>query len=488
MDEKDIDFSFFRILVIGEAMIDEYIYGDSSRISPEAPVPVVKFQKSSRSLGGSANVAWNFASLGAKVDILTFVGNDENKDKLFSIAKKEKVGVIPVITSHPTIVKNRIISRNQQVLRIDYEDDSDVTGEDEKKIMGEIRKIVPSLYHAIILSDYNKGFFTKLIVDTIFDHFKGGFILADVKPKKMALFAKASMIKSNFSEYKEFLKQKNIIVSNTDEDIEKNRNIILTNFKSYLLTRSEKGLSYISKERIENIPTNAKSVFDVTGAGDTVTAAFVLEYLKTKNIELSMNFANISAGIVLSKYGCVPITKQDLLFEEKKENSKIISDYKDLKILSQRLKSQGKKIVFTNGCYDLLHSGHALFLKKAKELGDVLIVGLNDDASVRKYKGKGRPIIDEKSRLTLMSSLESIDYVVLFHEDDPRAVLDIVKPNVHVKGGDYNDKIIESDIVKKNGGRLEFLNLETADDGSKISTSGIIEKVVKVYGNKKEIK
>ncbi|MFA6088473.1 MAG: bifunctional heptose 7-phosphate kinase/heptose 1-phosphate adenyltransferase [Candidatus Woesearchaeota archaeon] len=481
MKTKDVDFENFHVLVIGEAMLDEYIYGDTSRISPEAPVPVVKYQKTTYNLGGSANIAQNIANLGAKVEIFTFVGDDVNKDKLISISKDKNIGIIPVILSRPTIVKTRIMARNQQILRIDYEDDADLFGMEEKEVIKKITAITKK-YDAVILSDYNKGIFTKNICDAIFTHFKGVFILADTKPKKMDLFKKATLIKSNFSEFKEFLRIRNISVDNTDEDIENVRKTILDNFNSYLLTRSEKGISYISKEKIEHIPTNAKSVFDVTGAGDTVTATFILEYLRTKNIELSMRFANIAAGIVISKYGCIPITKKDLFLEEQKEERKIISDYNELKQVAENLKKQGKKLVFTNGCFDILHSGHTKYLKKAKSLGDVLFLALNDDASVKRYKGKDRPIIDENSRLTLMSALESVDYVFLFHEDNPTKVISIVKPDFHVKGSDYTENIPEADEVKKHGGKLVFINLEKQEEGSKVSTSQIIEKIVKVYG------
>ena len=476
------DYSKLRILIFGEAMIDEYSYGDPGGISSEALSFVVKHLKTTRNLGGSANIAQNIINLGANVDILTSVGDDEYKTILLEKMKEMNIGVIPVVTSRPTIVKRRIVVRSQQLVRIDYEDTSDVSGADEVLLLDKIKKLDPTNYDAVIISDYNKGMFTKEIVDKIFGMFEGKFVLADARPKKMHLFSKASIIKTNFTEYAEFMKSHNIMVFNTDENIEAHREFLLIHFNAYLLTRSEAGMSFLSKERIEHLPANALSVLDVTGAGDTVTATFLLEYLKTKSIKGSMLLARLSAQIVIAKKGCVPISKTDFCVK-KSTYSKIISDYDELKLIVENVKKKGETIVFTNGCFDIVHSNHANFLMRAKELGDVLFVAINDDASVRRYKGPNRPIIDQKSRLILLSSFQYVDYVFLFHEDNPSKVIELVKPNIHVKGGDYKSEkcLPETETVKNSGEKVILITLE--DSHTNISTTEIIKKVINVYGN-----
>ncbi|XP_065671859.1 bifunctional protein HldE isoform X2 [Hydra vulgaris] len=476
--------SNLTILVIGEAMIDQYTYGEIRGVASEAVSFVVKHLETTRGLGGSANIAQNIVNLGSKVDLLSLVGNDDNLPILLEETKNHKIGFIPVITSRPTIVKHRIVARNQQLLRIDYEDDSNLTESDETLLLEQIKKLNTDIYDAVILSDYNKGMFTKKVTKELFEIFKEKFILADARPKNMHLFSKASIVKCNFLEYKGFMNNLNIVVSNQNQDIEANRDILLKHFNAFLITRSEAGISYVSNEIIEHLPAFTTSVLDVTGAGDTVTSSFVLEYLKTKSIKLSLMFSMLCAKIVVSKFGCIPISKEDLT-EKSGTKSKIISSYEEVKLLAETLKKKGKTIVFTNGCYDIVHVNHAEFLVRAKELGDILFVALNDDASIRRYKGPDRPIIDEKSRLTLISSFHPVDYVFLFHENDPNKVIELIKPDFHVKGGDYKHEgnLPETDTVKKCGGKVVLITLK--NNNNNLSTTEIIKKVIQTYENSK---
>jgi len=470
------DFDKYNILVIGESMVDHYEYGSVSRVSPEAPVPVLKFEYSTYNLGGSANIAQNIANLGAKVDVFSCVGNDEYKNIMTTLFEKSNIKPILIETSRPTIVKKRIMVKNHQLVRVDYEDFANFSSKEEKLIISKIKNIDPSKYDAFILSDYDKGMFTKNITDHIFNTVKGCFVFSDCKPNKIELFKQTSIAKSNFKELQDFLRRHDAEVINTDDSIESVKHTILENFDCFLITRSEKGMSCVTKDKIEHIPSNPNEVFDVSGAGDTVSAAFVLEYLRTSNVELSMSFANTAAEIVISRHGCVAIRKEDLIIEAEKEDNKVIKDYSELEIVSDRLRKEGKKIVFTSGCYDLLHSGHAILLEKSRKLGDVLILAINDDDSVRRYKGPTRPIVDQDSRLRLLSALKCVDYVCLFSEDDPSAVIDIVKPSFHVKGGDYTEDMPETKVVKKHGGQVVFIKLEEKD-GNKISTSDIVERM-----------
>ena len=464
----------FKILVIGEAMVDKYIHGIVDRISPEAPVPVVLFNKNTENLGGSANICQNLANLDADVHLISIVGKDEHEPILTKLCQNNNINLIPIYLNRPTIVKQRIVANNQQIMRVDFENNNNLDSEEEKIVIEQIKKVSKE-YDAIILSDYKKGLFTKNIIETIFNHFNNNFILADSKPDKIDLFKRANIIKSNFKEFKDYCKQKNIEVSNDDSSIENTYNKFIYNFNSFLLTRSEKGMSFLSKDKFEHIPTNAKRVYDVTGAGDSVTAAYIIKYLETKKEEISMSFANKVAGIVVSKPGCVAIEKEDLKLKNK--NKKIINSYEKIESIVNKLKKDKKKIVFTNGCFDLLHSGHADYLKKAKEMGDILIVGLNSDESIKKIKGENRPIVDQNSRLELISSLESVNYCILFEEDNPINILSYIKPDIHVKGSDYKNKyMIERDMVEINGGQIGFIEIKT-NENNKISTSDIIEKI-----------
>ncbi|XP_012555957.1 bifunctional protein HldE isoform X1 [Hydra vulgaris] len=476
--------SNLTILIIGEAMIDQYTYGEVGGVTSEAVSFVVKHLKTTRGLGGSANIAQNIVNLGSKVHLLSLVGNDDNLPILLEEMKNHKIDFIPVITTRPTIVKHRIVARNQQILRIDYEDDSTLSESDETLLLEQIKNLNIDIYDAVILSDYNKGMFTKNVTKELFEIFKEKFILADARPKNMHLFSKASIIKCNFLEYKGFMNSLNVVVSNQNQDIEANRDILLKHFNAFLITRSEAGISYVSNEIIEHLPAFTTSVLDVTGAGDTVTSSFVLEYLQTKCIKLSLMFSMLCAKIVVSKFGCVPISKEDFLIEKRGTKSKIISSYEEVKFLAETLKKKGKTIVFTNGCYDIVHVNHAEFLIRAKKLGDVLFVAINDDASVRRYKGPDRPIIDENSRLTLISSFQPVDYVFLFYENDPKKVIELIKPDFHVKGGDYKheENLPETETVKKCGGKVVLITLK---NNNNLSTTEIIKKVIQTYENSK---
>ena len=471
------DYARYRLLIIGDAMIDEYIHGSVSRISPEAPVPVVFYEKTTRSLGGAANIALNARELGAEVDLFFVVGKDPDFETFKELLTQKKITFHPVILDgRKTTKKQRIVSQSQQLIRVDYETTQEYGHDEQQQVIQLLRDLDMQKYDAIILSDYAKGMFCTSVAEELKKLCKDRFVLADAKPLHIDLLSFCTLMKSNFSECKAYSQMKGYVLQNTDASLESASSLLLKNHRSWLITRSEKGMSYLSSEKTEHIPTNAKKVYDVTGAGDSVTAAFVLEYLRTGQIERSMDFANVVAGIVIAKQGCVPITLKDLNQYYGKKQNKILRSDDELKELVQDLHAQHKRIVFTNGCFDLLHSGHALFLQRAKEIGDVLIVGLNSDISVKRYKGPSRPIVDEESRLLLLSHLESVDYVVLFSEDDPRALIKKIRPSLHVKGQDYNEKIIEAEVVKECGGELVFLPLET-ENGKKQSTSDIITRM-----------
>jgi len=458
-----------NILVIGDFMIDHYLWGKSDRISPEAPVPVVEITKEEDRLGGAGNVVNNLISLGADVIVSTVLG-DEN-ERMFKLLNEKNIDTsgIFVDENRKTIIKSRVISSHQQVIRYDKETKQDIPKEYESKIIEFIKSQIDDI-DIILLSDYAKGVLTQTLTQTIID-------LANQKNKKLIIdpknnfykYQNAYMIKPNKKE----LSVATGIKINSQEDLLKAGWALKEelNLEYLLVTLSEDGMALFGEEFIQ-IPTLAREVYDVTGAGDTVLASLGYFLAKNDNLSDAMHFANAAAAVVVGKVGSAVVTIDEILHYEKNiDNSvehKIIS-FDEIEEINKSLNKENKKIVFTNGCFDILHLGHVKYLQKARSLGDILIVGVNSNDSVSRLKGPTRPVNDEFDRAYLLASLEVVDYVVIFKEDTPYELIKKIKPDILVKGADYKDKEVVGSNIAKEVKLIDFV------EGK--STTSIIERM-----------
>jgi len=452
-----------NILVIGDLMVDHYLYGSVDRVSPEAPVQVVKVKDEELLMGGAGNVINNLLSLGSKVGVCSVIGDDEGGEFL-----KERLGQKGVVkegwaiqkdrqTSH----KTRVIASNQQIVRIDKEDSDDISKTSEDTLLLRTKIVLP-FYDAVILSDYGKGVLTPTLTQSLIklakEHKKP--VLVDPKGSDYSKYKGATLLTPNKKEAQEAT---GVVISDDEklqEAIKKLKDEC--DLKYSIITLSEDGIA-LYDDKHTKIPTVAKDVYDVTGAGDTVIASIAVGLVEGKSIKEAIEFANKAAAVAVSHVGCYAVKKEDI--ESFDENKKILSLDELLKVLPK-----DKKIVFTNGCFDILHSGHVKYLKEAKSFGDILVLGLNSDDSVKRLKGESRPINTASDRAEVLASLESVDYVVEFTEDTPYELIKAIKPDVLVKGGDYEGKeVVGSDIAKETR-LVQFV------DGK--STTNIIKRCV----------
>lgn len=455
------------VLVVGDAMVDKYVWGSVKRISPEAPVPVVLSDKETFCLGGAANVSANIVSLGGKCIFVSIIGNDCIGDWLLSELNSKGIDCSGIIKSENamTIQKVRVMGENRQLLRIDYEQKSENKHVDE--LMDFIGKRIGEI-DSIIISDYDKGLINKEIAERIIK--LGKKTIVDPKPANMEFYKNAFLVKPNKSEIEEYFR---ISFKNEEKLVEAGFTLSSILSANILITRGKDGLLLIEKNGgIANFMTDAKEVYDVTGAGDTVTAVLGLALASGLDFNEAINFANIAAGIKVSKMGTVPVSASELIEKLQKNQSKI-KNLEEIKEITDQLKNNSKKIVFTNGCFDILHIGHTRLLEAAKSHGDVLIIGLNSDSSIKKIKGPDRPIIPENERAELLSALSCIDYIVFFEEDTPINLIKELQPEVIVKGGDYaKETVCGADFVEQKGGKVVIVPLVKDK-----STTGLIGRI-----------
>ncbi|MEA2098838.1 MAG: D-glycero-beta-D-manno-heptose-7-phosphate kinase [Campylobacterota bacterium] len=462
-----------NILVIGDLMIDHYLWGSCERISPEAPVQVVDIAKETTVLGGAGNVINNLNTLGAKVSVSSVIGNDDNGNELLGMLKKIDVDTKNIIIqeSRKTSKKSRIIAVSQQILRYDNESKENISSSSVEVILELLNNDI-NLYDVIILSDYGKGVLTdklsqgiiklanskgvKVLVDpkgSDFSKYKGAYLLTP--NKKEAILATDIIIDDEISLKKALLKLK----TECDLDIS-------------LVTLSEDGIAIFDKE-LKKFPTVAKEVFDVTGAGDTVIASIAFAISIGKSIEDTASFANLAAGVVVGKIGSATVTIDEIEEYEaslhKSTSDAHIKSFEDINVIVDRYKDSGKKVVFTNGCFDILHVGHVKYLQIAKSFGDILIVGLNSDESVSRLKGPTRPVNIAEDRAYLLAALEAVDFVVPFSEDTPYELIKMLAPDTLVKGGDYEGKSV---VGTEFSGELKLVDFV---DGK--STTKTIQKI-----------
>ena len=441
-----------NILVIGDLMIDHYLWGSCDRISPEAPVQVVNVKKESSVLGGAGNVINNLVTLGSVVDVISVIGNDSVANELKSLLEKIDVPTsnLVVENNRKTSKKSRLIASQQQVLRYDMESIDDINENSHKQIIQTLEKNIDK-YSSIILSDYGKGVLTTNLTKEIIKIANKNSIkvLVDPKGKDYSKYKGSYTLTPN---KKEAMEATNIDIKDESSLIEALKSLkTQCELEVSLITLSEQGIAIFDDE-LTIKPTVAREVYDVTGAGDTVIASIAFALGNNLDIKDSIYFANLAAGVVVGKIGSATTTLDEIYEYEyslhKSNSTSHIKTFDEIKTLASKLHSQGKKIVFTNGCFDILHVGHVKYLEVAKRYGDVLILGLNADSSVRKLKGPTRPINTQDDRAYILASLESVDYVVIFEEETPYELIKLIKPHVLVKGGDYEGKeVVGQDIA-----------------------------------------
>ncbi|EGK8022958.1 D-glycero-beta-D-manno-heptose-7-phosphate kinase [Campylobacter lari] len=443
-----------KILVVGDFMVDHYIWCDCTRISPEAPVMVMKSQKEDKRLGGAGNVYANLKSLGAEVFALGLVGDDESGRFL----KENLNAKLLVEKDRKTPLKSRVLSHSQQVLRLDDENDFDTKLEDE--IIKEYKKIAKD-YDAIVLSDYAKGVLTSKVTKALIEHANtlNLPILIDPKGSDFSKYQNATLLTPNKKEAIQALGVEKI--DNLEKALKKLKDDL--NLTYSIITLSEEGIALFD-EKLHIIPAKALEVYDVTGAGDSVIAMLAYALALKVDIIKACELANDAAAVVVAKVGSVSVSLEEIKNLKKASfEDKIKSKEELVKLI------QNQKVVFTNGCFDIMHYGHIKYLEKAKKLGDILVVGLNSDESVKKLKGSSRPINLEFQRACMLASMYFVDYVVIFDEDTPYELIEFLKPDVLVKGADYKDKeVVGSNLVKK----VELIDFE---DG--FSTTNIINRI-----------
>src|SRR5580698_9874705 len=460
-------FSQLKVLVVGDIMLDRYIHGEVDRISPEAPVPVLRHARRYERAGGAANVAMNLAGLGCTTFLAGFWGGDSEQTELAAILKHNGVDTVGVVTSSlPTISKTRIVGRTQQLLRLDIESRDTPPAAEAADLQQRATDLVAKV-HAVILSDYAKGALSAALCEAVIRAARTANIpiLADPKTPDFSKYNGATTISPNLGE---LAAATGIPSHHTAELLAAGQALAAEHDLKFLtVTMSEKGISVLRPATANNTgiyhsPARAREVFDVSGAGDTVIATLTACLAGGLQIETAVELANLAAGIVVSKVGTVPIAAHELVAVLTPSSGltagEKILDLDRLKLRVTEWRSSGETIVFTNGCFDLLHVGHITLLEDCRRFGSKLVLGLNADASVCRLKGPTRPIVSERERARVMAALAAVDAVVLFEEDTPLELIRALKPDVLVKGGDYTiETVVGHEDVMAAGGRVEIV-------------------------------
>lgn len=429
-------------------MLDRYHFGSVSRISPEAPVPVVNVKRTTQTLGGSGNVVNNIAHLGAEAVMMGVWGDDADARILKGMMENIKIECDMLVTDAPTTTKLRVIGEKQQIVRLDFEEITPITREQAGEVSARVKEHIKSC-RAVVISDYGKGFCTPDVCEEIIrlaEH-QGIPVIVDPKGSDWRKYSGATTVTPNVKELAEAVGR---YVPNEDEAIVLAAREIIdrVRLKYLVVTRSEKGITVVDSNDYIHFPTEAQEVFDVSGAGDTVVASLALGLAKGFSLKDAVTVANRAAGIVVGKIGTAPVLISELN-DSRDVKSKLMPLDALLKEL-EKAKLTGRKVVFTNGCFDILHKGHVTYLKKAAELGDILVLGLNSDDSIHRIKGPERPINNETDRAEVLAALESISYITIFNEDTPYELIKAVAPDVLVKGADYKiDEVVGREFARK---------------------------------------
>ena len=464
-------FNHAKVLVLGDVMLDRYWFGGTNRISPEAPVPVVKVQEIEERAGGAANVAMNIAALNVPVALHGIVGQDDAGRALDTLLNNHHIqNHCVAVSTHPTITKLRILSRHQQLLRLDFEEG--FHNVDSTDLLTKLSQEITA-YGALILSDYGKGTLESVQQMIQIARQANVPVLIDPKGTDFERYRGATLLTPNMSEFEAVVGH----CQSEDEIVEKGLKMIADfDLSALLVTRSEKGMTLIRPNQTPfHLPTQAKEVYDVTGAGDTVISVLATAIADGRPYEEACYLANAAAGVVVGKLGTSTITPTELenAIHHREETGFGVMDETTLKVIIVEAKARGEKIVMTNGCFDILHPGHVSYLENARKLGDRLIVAVNTDESVKRLKGESRPINDLNARMAVLAGLASVDWVVPFAEDTPQRLIGEILPDLLVKGGDYKpEEIAGSQEVWANGGEVKVLNFENG-----CSTTNVIKKI-----------
>jgi len=465
-------------LVIGDLMLDRYLWGKVERVSPEAPVPVVLLDKENSRPGGAANVAANLAGLNLPCRLLGCIGEDDAGRQLIAAVAESGVETAAIVRlpNRPTITKTRIVGGHQQMLRLDRESSAPFAADELKRVEDAVRQALRDSPTIIILSDYAKGVLHPEICQLVIRLAQAAKIpvLVDPKGRDYSKYRGATALTPNRRETSDACGGVADIDALLDSADVLRQNLAL---EFFAVTRSEEGISLIEQGQRLHIPAMARQVFDVSGAGDTVIATLAAGMVAGLNHVDALHLANLAAGIVVGQVGTVPIGRDELLAELAAENMREQADKVcDLTHLLAHVagwRSAGQRIVFTNGCFDLLHAGHVTYLDAARKLGDRLIVGLNTDRSVSALKGPTRPVIHEQDRARVMAALEAVDAVILFDDDTPLNLIHAIRPETLVKGDDYSeDQVVGGVEVKSWGGKVALVPIVPGR-----STSNIIGKI-----------
>ncbi|MCL6415605.1 bifunctional D-glycero-beta-D-manno-heptose-7-phosphate kinase/D-glycero-beta-D-manno-heptose 1-phosphate adenylyltransferase HldE [Aestuariirhabdus sp. Z084] len=461
-----------RVLVVGDVMLDRYWHGDTSRISPEAPVPVVKVGQVEDRPGGAGNVALNIAALGAPAYLVAVTGQDEAAEVLRT--RLEAAGVhcdFEALPDDPTITKLRVISHSQQLIRLDFEE---AFGElDEQAIASRVSSLLGEV-DVVILSDYNKGALRnhQQLIEMARD--AGVPVLADPKGHDFSLYQGATLITPNLHEFEAVVGHCKDEQQLVDKGIALLRELQLG---ALLITRGEHGMTLLRDGEPElHLPAKAREVYDVTGAGDTVISVLAAALGAGESMPKAVSLANIAAGVVVGKLGTAAISAPELrrAVQQNQGSKGGVMSAEQLRIAVDDARAHGERIVFTNGCFDILHAGHVGYLEQARALGDRLIVAVNSDESVHRLKGEGRPINPAERRMAVLAGLEAVDWSVCFVEDTPEALIELIRPDVLVKGGDYGiDGVVGGEMVLAYGGEVQVL-----DFLDNCSTTAIVNKIL----------
>ena len=454
-------------------MLDRYWRADANRISPEAPVPVASIKDTHDRAGGAANVALNIASLGSQVTLVGVVGEDAEGVSLQTLLEQNQIQ--SKLISSPSIrttSKIRIVSRNQQLIRLDFDDKAhDCVSDIGQQFSKDVQDA-----SIVIFSDYGKGVLADAQGMIQIARDAGKRVIVDPKGSDFSIYKNASVITPNYSEFCAVVGE----CDSEQEIYDKAKKLCeVHKFEALLITRSEKGMTLVMQDgRVSNFPAQMREVYDVTGAGDTVISAFAMSLAADNDFEQAAQVANIAASIVVSKFGAATVSAEELtqgMLNYEYPSSKLISRESLLKRIEDA-HAKGKEVVFTNGCFDVLHKGHAHLLREAAALGDMLVVALNSDDSVSRLKGEGRPINSLQDRAEMLSYFSSVDWVVSFSEDTPESLIKYLSPDVLVKGGDYAPKeIIGADFIEQRGGQVKVIPFVDGYSTSKIISS-ILDK------------
>jgi D-beta-D-heptose 7-phosphate kinase/D-beta-D-heptose 1-phosphate adenosyltransferase len=467
------DFSLASVLVVGDLMLDRYWTGETQRISPEAPIPVVKVEEVEDRVGGAGNVALNIASLGGSATLLAITGNDESADILNE--KLHAADVKCCFEKHdeiPTITKLRVMSRHQQMLRLDFE--QPLNKPSALKALSKQFKTLISEHNfgAIVFSDYAKGSLDNISELIALAKQKNIPCLVDPKGSDFSKYKGATILTPNRTEFEEVVGK-----CESEDEIATKAQVLIKEYhlSSLLLTRSEEGMSIFNENNSQHFPAKATEVFDVTGAGDTVIATLAASLACGCEISNAVLLANNAASIVVAKSGTAAIALHELKASLSQENGsgKGIVKPEQLKHLVTSTQKTSQKIVMTNGCFDIIHAGHISYLEEAKRLGNKLIVAVNSDDSVKRLKGEARPINTLERRMQVLAGLEAVDWVVSFEEDTPADLVEFILPDILVKGGDWKiEEIAGGEAVVANGGKVMSLSFKEGH-----STTAIIDLI-----------